>query len=215
MSTSARRKLTSAPDATGLLELIRERRTDLTESIREFVELESPSDHKASVDRLGELLATRFETLGGRPTFHRQHEFGDHLQITFSGETGRPVLLLGHFDTVWELGSLQKMPWRVRQGRLWGPGVLDMKSGIALMLHAIVALRELREETGYEGENARVIGEIFPNPAIMSNTCYTVIVENCHCVHPVEFDHGEDLITHLLPVSEIPELLLGIFPIFF
>ena len=145
MSTLARRKLTSAPDATRLLKLIRERRTDLTESIREFVELESPSDHKASVDRLGELLATRFETLGGRPTFHRQHEFGDHLQITFSGETGRPVLLLGHFDTVWELGSLQKMPWRVRQGRLWGPGVLDMKSGIALMLHAIVALRELRK----------------------------------------------------------------------
>src|SRR5947207_10933488 len=49
-------------------------------------------------------------------------------------------------------------------------------------------IRELREETGYEGENARVIGEIFPNPAIMSNTCYTVLVENCHPKHPVEMD---------------------------
>src|SRR5260221_12204869 len=63
------------------------------------------------------------------------------------------------------------------------------------------AIRELREETGYAGENAQVIGQVFPNPAIMSNTCFTVLVENCHCVHPVEFDHAEDLITRLLPVS--------------
>ena len=68
-------------------------------------------------------------------------------------------------------------------------------------------LRELREETGYEGGQPRLIGRIFPNPAIMSNVCFTVLVENCHCVHPVEFDHGEDLITRLVPVAEIPELV--------
>jgi 8-oxo-dGTP pyrophosphatase MutT (NUDIX family) len=68
-------------------------------------------------------------------------------------------------------------------------------------------LRELREETGYEGEKPRLIGEVFPNPAIMSNTCYTVLIENCRCVHPVEFDHGEDLLTRLIPVKEIPELV--------
>jgi len=67
--------------------------------------------------------------------------------------------------------------------------------------------RELREETGYAGENARVIGQIFPNPAIMSNTCYTVFVENCRCVHPVEWDHGEDLVTRLVPIVEIPQLI--------
>ena len=70
-------------------------------------------------------------------------------------------------------------------------------------------IRELREETGYAGENPRVIGRIFPNPAIMSNTCFTVLVENCQCVHPVEFDHGEDLITRLVPISQIPELITG------
>ncbi|HLH55597.1 MAG TPA: NUDIX hydrolase [Verrucomicrobiae bacterium] len=69
------------------------------------------------------------------------------------------------------------------------------------------ALRELREETGYAGQNARIIGEIFPNPAIMSNTCYTILVENCRCVHPVEFDHGEDLATRLVDASEIPGLI--------
>lgn len=68
-------------------------------------------------------------------------------------------------------------------------------------------LRELREETGYAGENARILGEVFPNPAIMSNTCYTVVVENCRCLHPVEFDHGEDLVTRLVPLAEIPRLV--------
>ena len=68
-------------------------------------------------------------------------------------------------------------------------------------------VRELREETGYEGTGARLIGEVFPNPAIMSNTCYTVLVENCRCVHPVQFDHAEDLATRLVPVGDIPRLV--------
>ena len=68
-------------------------------------------------------------------------------------------------------------------------------------------VRELREETGYEGQNARLIGEIFPNPAIMSNTCYTVLVENCELKHATEFDHAEDLITRLVPIAEIPGLV--------
>jgi len=67
--------------------------------------------------------------------------------------------------------------------------------------------RELREETGYTGGNARIIGEIFPNPAIMSNKCYTVLVENCRCEHAVEFDHGEDIVTRLVPIADIPQLI--------
>src|SRR5947207_9104850 len=71
----------------------------------------------------------------------------------------------------------------------------------------ITGLRELREETGYEGEKPRLIGRIFPNPAIMSNECFTVLVENCHCVHPVEFDHSEDLLTRLVPIADVPKLV--------
>lgn len=68
-------------------------------------------------------------------------------------------------------------------------------------------LRELREETGYEGDHARVIGKVYPNPAIMSNVCFTVLAEDCRCVHPVEFDHGEDLATRLVPAAEVRRLV--------
>ncbi len=68
-------------------------------------------------------------------------------------------------------------------------------------------MRELREETGYEGERARLIGTVLPNPAIMSNVCYTVLLENCQRRHAVEFDHGEDLDTRLVPVTEISSLV--------
>jgi 8-oxo-dGTP pyrophosphatase MutT (NUDIX family) len=69
------------------------------------------------------------------------------------------------------------------------------------------AVRELREETGYAGENARLLGKIHSNPAILSNVTYTVLIENCRLQHGVEFDSGEDLITRLVPVAEIPKLV--------
>lgn len=64
-------------------------------------------------------------------------------------------------------------------------------------------VRELREETGYEGRNARLLGQVSPNPAIMSNICYTVLVEDCVPAHAVEFDHGEDIQTRLTPLDEL------------
>ena len=71
----------------------------------------------------------------------------------------------------------------------------------------VTAVRELREETGYEGKCARELGKIWSNPAIFSNTTYTVLIENCELKHGLEFDSGEDLITRLIPVDEIPGLI--------
>src|SRR5213078_1156951 len=124
------------------LRYFEERRDAIIETTRQLVEIESPSDNKAGVDRLGSLLAGRFEKLGGHSKFHKVQDFGNHLQVDFPGRRGgKPVLLLGHFDTVYPLGTLANMPCQVSEGRLWGPGVLDMKSGIALMLTAIEVLR--------------------------------------------------------------------------
>ena len=69
------------------------------------------------------------------------------------------------------------------------------------------AVRELREETGYAGENARLLGKIHSNPAILNNVTYTVLVENCRLQHDVEFDSGEDLVTSLVPAAEMPGLV--------
>jgi 8-oxo-dGTP pyrophosphatase MutT (NUDIX family) len=72
---------------------------------------------------------------------------------------------------------------------------------------AMTGVRELREETGYEGRNARLIGKVHPNPAIMSNTCFTVLIQDCRLGHPTEFDHSEDLITRLVPIAEVAKLI--------
>jgi glutamate carboxypeptidase len=119
----------------------------IVNTIRELVEIESPSDSKQAVDRIAAFLAQKFEALGGRTQLHRSNDFGDSLQIDFAGSSqselaGRkPVLLLGHYDTVYPLGTLAQMPCKIDNGRLRGPGVLDMKSGIALMLHTIKGLQ--------------------------------------------------------------------------
>lgn len=129
------------------LRYFEERRDQIVETIRQLVEVESPSDDKRAVDQLGSLLAGRFEKLGGHAKFHRTPNFGDHLQVDFPGKGGgKPVLLLGHLDTVYPLGTLSTMPFRVGEGRLWGPGTFDMKSGIAFMLHAIEALRAWHDD---------------------------------------------------------------------
>ena len=113
--------------------------------LRELVEVESPSEDKAAVDRAGELVAELGGGVGGRVKRHRQKAFGDVLELRFGparSKRGR-VLLLGHLDTVWPMGTLKKMPWREAEGKLWGPGVLDMKAGVVMALEAVAALREL------------------------------------------------------------------------
>jgi len=86
--------------------------------------------------------------LGGRIKRNRQKSFGDVLELHFglTRSSRKPLLLLGHLDTVWPLGTLRTMPWREVDGRFWGPGVLDMKAGVVMALTAISTLRELKLE---------------------------------------------------------------------
>jgi len=124
----------------------------LLETIEALVRLESPSDDKAAVDRCGHELAARLEAIGGRVTRIPQRDRGDHLRAEFepanlgtlepvNPRTDEPrILLLGHFDTVWPVGTLARMPLTAADGRLHGPGVFDMKSGIAIAMLATRAL---------------------------------------------------------------------------
>jgi glutamate carboxypeptidase len=111
-----------------------------------LVRVESPSDDKAAVDACVATAAAHAKALGGRVRLHRQKEFGDVLEVRFgrlrAGSDAKPILLLGHLDTVWPLGTLKHMPCRVGDGRLWGPGTLDMKAGVAMALTAIEMVSE-------------------------------------------------------------------------
>src|ERR1700733_13471834 len=96
-----------AADRPNRLPYFQDRKDQIIQTIRQLVEIESPSDNKDAVDRLGSLLAGRFEGLGGHAKFHQVPNFGDHLQVDFAGAgSGKPVLLLGHLDTVYPLGTL-------------------------------------------------------------------------------------------------------------
>ena len=117
----------------------------LASTLRDLVLIESPSDNKPAVDQAVRLVASLAKSIGGRVKLHRQKHFGDILELRFGPARGgrKPILLLGHLDTVWPLGTLRTMPWRMRDGRIYGPGVLDMKSGVAMALTAIRALTQL------------------------------------------------------------------------
>jgi glutamate carboxypeptidase len=113
---------------------------------QQLVTAESPTDVKAAVDECVALVAAHAKALGGRVKLHKQRQFGDVLEARFgpksrAGKTQR-VLLLGHLDTVWPLGTLKTMPCRLSEGRLFGPGTLDMKAGVAMALTALEMLTE-------------------------------------------------------------------------
>jgi len=111
-------------------------------TLRALVEVESPSDNKAAVDEAVRRVAGLATDVGGRVELHKQKAFGDVLEARFGTARGgrKPVLLLGHLDTVWPMGTLAKMPWKEKDGRFFGPGVLDMKAGVAMALAAMRVL---------------------------------------------------------------------------
>jgi glutamate carboxypeptidase len=114
--------------------------SDTIAAIEALVRLESPSTDKAAVDRCGAVLAGMLRQIGAEVEVLSQAERGNHLRARIAGE-GRPVLLLGHFDTVWPIGTLERMPLHRHGDRLHGPGTFDMKAGIALAIAAVEALR--------------------------------------------------------------------------
>ena len=129
---------------------------------RRLVEVESPSDAKAAVDACVALAAARASELGGRVKLHRERAYGNVLEARFRPKTGgkgsngkidRRVMVLGHLDTVWPLGTLKTMPCRARDGRMCGPGTLDMKAGVAMALTAL----EMLKEAGWPGRTEIVL----------------------------------------------------------
>lgn len=117
---------------------------DLIALTSDLVALESPTDDKAAVDRMGARVAEELDALGAELTVHPRSEVGDILEARWQGDhPGRPLLLVCHMDTVHPIGALAQNPLRVEDGRLYGPGSYDMKAGIASTLMALRGLRDL------------------------------------------------------------------------
>ncbi len=137
--------LDTAVPMRALLAGARRKESALLELTRRLVVSESPSDDKSAVDACVAIAAEAGRALGGRIKRHRQRGHGDVLEMRFGPrkrDSQKPVLLLGHLDTVWPIGTLRQMPCRIADGRLWGPGTLDMKAGVAMALTAIEMLAE-------------------------------------------------------------------------
>ena len=171
-----------------LRDFCRAHRDWLIETTEALVRQESPTTDKASVDRCGAVLASRLEAIGGRVTRLSRPDRGDHLLAEFPsaslGTGGRgpsQILLLGHFDTVWPVGQLDRMPLTRSGGRLHGPGVFDMKAGIAIAMlatrallevapaiaHRIVMLWTTDEEIGSESSRAAIEDEARRSRAVL------------------------------------------------
>jgi glutamate carboxypeptidase len=115
-------------------------------ALRQLVLVESPSEDRSAVNAAMAMAEEHARKLDGRIRRHKQKNFGDVLELRFgpARSTRKPILLLGHLDTVWPIGTLAAMPWREEKGRYYGPGVLDMKAGVVMALAAVSTLRELK-----------------------------------------------------------------------
>ena len=148
--------------------------------LRTLVEMESPTHDKQAVDRLGEIIAERFRSLGCRVQTIEQKSCGNQLRVEY-GQGEEQVLVLGHFDTVKEVGTLEREPWRIEEGRLYGPGTYDMKAGIVFCYFALRAIVEQKlplksklvffwntdEETGSESSHQLITEEAKRSKAVL------------------------------------------------
>ncbi len=146
MKNSKKGNSGAAPAATAkdLLHILRKREREMTKLLGKFVRCESPSHHKAEVDRFGRMVAQEWKRRGANVRVIRQREFGNHVRAEIWFGERRPakqILVLGHLDTVYPMGTHARTPFRVSDGRAWGPGTFDMKGGLTIALFAIDAIK--------------------------------------------------------------------------
>ena len=142
-----------AVDVGRALEFCEAERTWVVDTTTALAELESPTSDKAAVNRCGVELATRLREIGADVEVIPHPAAGSHVRATFGSGPSR-LLVLGHFDTVWPVGQLERMPLRRDGARLYGPGVYDMKAGIAI---GMLAVRALADQDALRGQGLTML----------------------------------------------------------
>jgi glutamate carboxypeptidase len=124
-----------------------ERQTQMLERVRDWVVMETPTSDKARLDAFANMLAERLLNLGGKVDIIPVRSRGNHVRARFdapgAAEDAKPALILCHYDTVWPVGSLETHPFRVEDGKAYGPGIFDMQTSLVLVEYALRALHDL------------------------------------------------------------------------
>ena len=125
-----------------LLDRLRKDQSQMLRLLEAMVNMDSPSTDKTLVDRFGRFVGSQFEAIGGTVEYVSSPRFGDHVLARFgeNPSTNKPVVLLGHIDTVFQSGDALRRPFKIEDGRATGPGVFDMKGGLTLMVAALRAV---------------------------------------------------------------------------
>lgn len=123
-----------------ILQNMREAQEEMVSVLRDLTNLDSPSTDKVHVDKLSSFLARKWEETGASVRFIEQERYGNHLRVEW-GEGAEQILILCHMDTVWDAGEASRRPFRVENGKAYGPGAYDMKGGIVEALYAVKALK--------------------------------------------------------------------------
>ncbi len=173
-----------------MLAFLRSRRPAMLRLLKRFVLCESPTDSKPAVDRFGRIVAAEWKKRGAKIEFLQQKRAGNHVRVDWPSNPARrnglsaragQILVLGHLDTVYELGTIKKMPFRVTRDRAFGPGIFDMKGGLVIALFAAEALARAKwlprrrivflwtsdEETGSQSSRAVIEGEARRSMAVL------------------------------------------------
>lgn len=135
----------ASTEAVRLLDYLHGQQENMIELLSKLARAESPSHVPASQQPVQAILRSALQDCGYRVRHVSGHSTGgQQLAVPASRTVGQPIqLLLGHCDTVWPLGTLNSMPVELREGRLYGPGVYDMKAGLVQAIFAVRAVREL------------------------------------------------------------------------
>jgi glutamate carboxypeptidase len=126
-----------------LLNALRRNLPETLSLLEAMVNMDSPSVDKHLVDSFVRFLGPKFAALGGVVEYSAAERFGDHLVVNFEGSSKDRLLILGHTDTVFPAGEAKRRPFKIENNRATGPGVFDMKAGIALLWSALHALGPL------------------------------------------------------------------------